>query len=55
MLIEGNMNGGGIWVIEMAHGTGAFGERTAEVLQWMSMIKRVPKAKREQYSFGKTD
>ena len=39
MLIEANMNngkqGGGIWLIEMAHGVGAFGDNTAEILQWL--------------------
>ncbi len=36
LLIEANLRGGGIWLFEMAHGTGPFGENTAEILKWIS-------------------
>lgn len=47
VLIEANTLEGGIWVIEMAHGSGAFGENTPDVLNWLRQMKRLPKSKRE--------
>lgn len=41
VLIEANVNGGGIWVIEMAHGKGPFGENTKEVLRWIRKMKSI--------------
>jgi len=59
VLIEANINngkqGGSIWLIEMAHGIGAFGENTAEILQWIKMMKKLPKSKRYPYQFGYFD
>lgn len=59
VLIEANINngkqGGSIWLIEMAHGVGAFGENTAEILQWIKMMKKLPKSKRYLYQFGYFD
>lgn len=56
ILIEANMrNGkqsGSIWLVEMAHGSGAFGENTAEVLRWLRLMKKTPKEKRYLYEFG---
>lgn len=36
MMIEANIRGGGIWVIQMAHGCGVFGDDTAEILKFIS-------------------
>ena len=56
LLIEANMrNGkqsGSIWLMEMAHGCGAFGENTAEVLRWLRLMKNTPKSKWHLYEFG---
>lgn len=52
ILIEANMTGGSIWLIEMAHGHGAFGDNTAEILQWMRFMKKIPFHKRQRYMYG---
>lgn len=52
LLIEGNMRGGGIWVVEMAHGCGPFGQRTPEVLRWLRHCKRLSPVEREKYAYG---
>lgn len=52
VLIEANTRGGGIWVIEMAHGTGPFGENTEEVLRWMREMKKRKASQREEIAFG---
>lgn len=36
VMIEANIRGGGIWVIQMAHGCGVFGDDTAEILKFIS-------------------
>lgn len=55
-LIEANMpngrQGGAIWLIEIAHGRGAFGENTAEVLRWLRWMKKQPYSSWEKYEFG---
>ncbi len=53
ILIESNMLGGGIWVVQMAHGKAPFGERTAEILRWISKMEKLPKEKRKDHKFGK--
>lgn len=53
VLIESNIKGGGIWMIEMAHGIGPFGDKTAEILRWMKFIKNVKYEERKKYLFGK--
>ena len=35
VLIEANLNGGSIWMTEMANGCGAFGDDTADILKWL--------------------
>jgi len=59
ILIEANMrNGkqsGSIWLMEMAHGCGAFGDNTAEVLRWLRLMKKTPKSKWHLYEFGEFD
>lgn len=52
VLIEANTKGGSIWLPQMAHGVGAFGERTAEVLQWLRFMKKLSPNQRKQYSGG---
>lgn len=53
VLIEGNIGFGGIWVFQMAHGCSAFGDDTAEILQWVRRIKRAKIRDRGQYMYGK--
>lgn len=36
VLIEANIRGGSIWLIQMAHGCGLFGENTADILRFSS-------------------
>ena len=50
VLIEANINGGGIWIFQMAHGCGVFGENTTEILQWLKYVK-----KHKNAHFGKMD
>lgn len=40
LLIEANTKGGGIWILQMAHGVGPFGDKTYEILEWMRDEKR---------------
>lgn len=53
VLIEANVNGGSIWLIEMAHGCGVFGDKTEEVLQWLKLMNATPETERYRYTFGK--
>lgn len=52
ILIEANLHGGAVWVVEMAHGCGAFGDNTADVLQWMRKAKKMKHSERERIAFG---
>ena len=52
VLIEANTIGGSVWLPQMAHGTGVFGDRLPEVLRWIRMMKKLPKSKREPHYFG---
>lgn len=52
ILIEANVKAGSIWLIEMAHGKGAFGEKTADVLKWLNKISHAKFADRKNYMFG---
>ena len=52
VLIEANINGGSVWLFQMAHGYGAFGEDTAEVLRWLHKVKKMGRKEREQHLFG---
>lgn len=47
VLIEGNMNSGSVWLIEMAHGKGPFGDQTEEILQWIHSMKKKAKSDRK--------
>jgi hypothetical protein len=55
IVIEANMEGGSIWLSEMAHGCSPFGERTSEVLRWINLMKRTPASQRYKYQFGKME
>ena len=55
VLIEANMKDGGVWVVEMAHGHGPFGEKTAEILRWIRMMKHTPTDQYQKYAFGKME
>lgn len=52
ILIECNIFSGTIYAIQMTHGVPAFGDRTAEVLQWIRKMKHTPYSKRGDYAFG---
>ena len=53
VLIEANTMGGAVWLPQMAHGVGAFGDKTEEVLRWMRFVKKLGVAERKKYAFGK--
>lgn len=57
LLIEANMctprQTGSIWLVQMAHGKGAFGENTADILKWVSKVEKAPQSKRKKMAFGK--
>lgn len=50
LLIEANIRGGGIWVFEMAHGTGPFGEKTPEILHWIKFMMNAKKSDRNNHA-----
>lgn len=52
VLIECNVFNGTIYAIQMTLGIPAFGEHTAEVLQWIRKMKHTPYSKRSKYAFG---
>ena len=55
ILIEANTLGGSVWLPQMAHGCGPFGDKTAEVLRWIRLLKNVGPKQRKHYQFGHTD
>ena len=52
VLIECNVFNGTIYAIQMTLGVPAFGDKTAEVLQWIRKMKHTPYSKRVDYAFG---
>lgn len=52
VLIEANVFGGGIWVIQMAHGCGPFGDKTPEILKWLNIMNKLPQQDYKKYMFG---
>ena len=52
VLIEANCENGSVWLPQMAHGLGAFLERTPEVLQWLRFMKKLRPHERPQYAGG---
>lgn len=55
VLIEANLVGGSIWMSEMSHGCGCFGERTGEILRWLRLMKSLPARERYRYKFGRME
>lgn len=53
VLIEANINSGGIWIFEMAWGKGPFGVRTAEILRWINFMEKVKPHDRINYKYGR--
>ncbi|MBQ8033257.1 MAG: hypothetical protein IJ266_04840 [Elusimicrobiaceae bacterium] len=52
VLIEVNIHGGSIWLAQMAHGKGIFGDNTADILQWIAFMKKLSPSKRKLYKPG---
>lgn len=52
ILIEANINGGSVWLPQMAHGKGPFGEKTPEILKWIRELEKMKKSKRDKYAYG---
>lgn len=52
LLIEANCKGGSVWLPQMAHGVGAFGARTPEVLRWLRFMKNTKAHDRQHYTYG---
>jgi hypothetical protein len=52
VLIECNVFNGTVYAIQMTLGQPAFGNNTAEVLQWIRKMKHTPYSKRADYAFG---
>lgn len=52
VLLEINVMGGSIWMLQMAHGKGAFGDRTEEVLKWISKMEKLSYFERQFYKYG---
>ena len=46
MLIEANMGASGIWIFQMAHGKGPFGDLTPDILQWLRVMNKTKKTER---------
>lgn len=55
VLIEANIRGGSIWLPEMAHGKGPFGENTVEILRWLKIMNAAKPSDRPKYAFGKME
>ena len=53
VLVEANTGEGSIWMAQMSHGKGVFGERTEEVLRWIGFVKKQKPLERKQYAYGK--
>ena len=52
VLIEANLDFGGIWVFQMANGESALGKHAKEILQWVNKIKHTTYEERIKHSFG---
>ena len=55
ILIEANIGGGSIWHTQMSHGKGPFGEKTADILKWMNLMKHTKVEDRKKYAFGNVE
>ncbi len=54
VLIEANVIGGSVWLSEMAHGCGPFGDKTSEILRWLRFMNSLSEKERKNYMFGAT-
>ena len=52
VLIEGNLQFGGVRLAQMACGVPVFGEHTAEMLQWVQRMKKMQPSERPKHAFG---
>ena len=52
VVIEANIRGGSIWLPQMANGVPAFGDNTAEILQWLKFMSGKRPHEREKFKFG---
>ncbi len=52
VLIEVNTEAGSVWMLQMAHGKGAFDDRMPEILTWIRKMKTLKKSQRKEYLFG---
>lgn len=52
VLIEANCFGAGVWLFEMAHGKGVFGDKTPEILRWLRLMKKTKASERKKFAFG---
>ena len=52
VLIEANIDGGSIWLTQMASGVGCFGERTAEVMGWIRKMRKIKPTEYSAYVCG---
>lgn len=52
VLIEANCTAGSVWLVQMSHGVGAFGDRTSEVLRWIRKMKSLPVKIRKDFRYG---
>lgn len=53
VLIEMNIERGGIWLPQMAHGVAPFGKDTAEILRWIKLMEKTKATERYKYAYGK--
>lgn len=49
LLIEANLRGGSIWMSEMAHGCGCFGDKTSEILSWLHKMEKLSYSERVEW------
>ena len=53
VLLEGNFISGSVWLSQMAHGKGPFGDKTEEVLQWLKLMNKTKLLDRYKWAYGK--
>lgn len=53
VLIEANVKNGSIWLPQMAHGVGAFGDKTEDVLRWLRFMKKLKPQERNIFAHGR--
>ena len=53
IVLEANTSDGGVWLPQMAHGVGPFGERITEVLQWLRFMNKIKPHERGRFTAGR--